>query len=318
MKENRIIHSAVVTGPTGVLGSAVCKELAENNIEVYAVCRPGSDRIKNIPLNELIHIVELDISEFKHLPMVLKEHNAMLEQVDAFFSFAWTNTFGAGRNNMYAQIANVHSAIDAVHAAKELKCRVFLGAGSQAEYGRHDEVLKSDTPCFPENGYGIAKLCAGNMSRLECQKYDIDHIWMRVLSLYGPGDHKKSLISTVLRALEANETPALTAGKQIWNYLYSEDAAKAFLMAARYGKNGAVYPLGSGQTLTIREYVEAVRDIVNPEGKLGFGEIAYSEQQIMHLCADIKKLSEDTGWIPEVGFADGIRKLAKHRNDGGN
>lgn len=86
-------------------------------------------------------------------------------QADAFFHLAWAHTIGAGRNDMPAQIENIRYTIDAVRTAAAMGCRVFVGTGSQAEYGRVDGVLRADTPTNPENGYGMAKLCAGQMSR---------------------------------------------------------------------------------------------------------------------------------------------------------
>ena len=45
------IKSAVVTGPTGVIGSALVRYLAEKGIDTYAVCHPGSARNRDIPDN---------------------------------------------------------------------------------------------------------------------------------------------------------------------------------------------------------------------------------------------------------------------------
>ena len=176
---SRKISSVVVTGPTGAIGYALCNLLLEKDIKVYGVVRPNSNRISSIP-NE-VEIIECDISNYANLPK-------MISNADAFVHLAWSNTFGEGRNNMTSQIANIQYAIDAVNAASVMKCKVFVGAGSQAEYGRVNVPLKPETPCFPENGYGMAKLCAGEMTRVECEKLGVDHIWMRILSVYGPHD----------------------------------------------------------------------------------------------------------------------------------
>lgn len=92
---------------------------------------------------------------------------------------------------MYLQNYNVIYALDAVELAHCCGCRTFVGAGSQAEYGRFEGKLRPDTPAFPENGYGMAKLCAGEMTRIQAHKYGIKHIWARILSVYGPYDRKK-------------------------------------------------------------------------------------------------------------------------------
>ena len=73
-------------------------------------------------------------------------------QADAFFHLAWAHTIGAGRNDMPAQIENIRYTIDAVRTAAAMGCRVFVGTGSQAEYGRVDGVLRADTPKTPKTG----------------------------------------------------------------------------------------------------------------------------------------------------------------------
>ena len=305
MKNNieRNIQTAVVTGPTGAIGIALCEKLLRENVTVYAVCRPGSSRIKDLPKAAALHVVECDAKELATLPQKMKGVS-----VDAFFHFAWAHTIGQGRNDMPAQIENIQSTIDAVRAAKALGCQVFLGAGSQAEYGRVEGLLKSDTPAFPENGYGMAKLCAGQMSRVEAKALDIDHVWVRILSVYGPHDGPMTMISGTIRKLLAGEKPALTAGIQRWDYLYAGDAADAFYLAACHGRNGAVYPLGSGQAMPLKDYIIQMRDAIDPALPLGLGEVPYGPLQVMHLQADISALQADTGFVPKTPFAEGIRR----------
>lgn len=297
---NRTIKSAVITGPTGAIGTALCSVMLEKGIEVYAVCRPESLRTSMLPKSENLQIIHCDASEMEKLSALIPG------PVDAFFHFAWVNTIGLGRNNMPAQIENIRYTINAVHAAVKLGCSVFLGAGSQAEYGRVEGKMTPETPTFPENGYGMAKLCAGQMSRVECLNCGIDHIWMRVLSIYGPRDGNSTMISNVIRTLLAGKKPSLTAGEQLWDYLYSEDVARAFWLAAEHGVSGSIYTVGSGKVKPIKEYVEILRDCIDPELPLGFGDIPYSPLQVMHLEADIRALQVDTGFAPQVEFRQGI------------
>jgi len=300
VQQKREIKVAVVTGPTGAIGTALCKHLVEEGITVYAVCRPGTPRVGAIPVHERLHVVACDVSELTKLPKLVSG------VVDAFFHFAWVHTIGAGRNDMAAQIDNIRYTIDAVNAAKELGCQVFLGAGSQAEYGRVEGALKPHTPAFPETGYGIAKLCAGQLTRMAASQLGLRHIWVRVLSVYGPFDGENSMIVSTVRKMLAGEEPQFTKGEQLWDYLYSADAACAFRMIAEKGKDGAVYPLGGGKAEPLKNYILALRDAVDPKIELTFGGVPYAPNQVMHLCADIEAVTRDTGWVPTTPFAEGI------------
>ena len=303
MRIDRLIKSAVVTGPTGAVGTALCERLAERGIRTYAVVRPDSRRIDRLRQMAGIHIVECDLTDIGSLPGRMQGL-----QADAFFHLAWMGTVGAARNDMSLQVENIRYTLDAVHAASAMGCKVFVGAGSQAEYGWADRDLTPVTPCFPETGYGMAKLCAGQMSRMECAGLGIAHIWPRILSVYGPRDGEGAMVMGTIEKLLEGERPALTAGEQVWDYLYADDAAEALHLMALYGRNGAVYPLGSGDGRPLREYISVLRDTIDPSLPLGFGELPYGEKQIMYLKADISALCADTGFEPRTDFETGIRK----------
>lgn len=299
----RIIKTAVVTGPTGAVGMALCDRLLAEGIEVYAVCHPGSPRAEALQHTAGIHCIECDLDNLIHLPTCMPGVRA-----DAFFHLAWSHTIGPGRNDMPAQIGNIRAAVDAVRTAAELGCSVFVGAGSQAEYGRAEEQLHPDTSCNPENGYGVAKLCAGQMTRLECRRLGLAHVWARILSVYGPHDGPNTMITRTIRTLLAGQCPALTQGIQKWDYLYSADAADALYRMAWRGRSDAVYPVGSGDARPLREYIETLRDAIDPALPLGFGEVPYGPQQVMLLQADITSLEQDTGFTPTTPFDKGIQQ----------
>lgn len=166
MMIERNIKTVIVTGPTGAVGTALCSRLLQAGCTVVAVCRPGSPRAVALPKDANLYVVACDAANLADLPQCMAAAGLPV-QADAFFHLAWAHTIGAGRNDMPAQIENIRYTIDAVRAAAAMGCRVFVGTGSQAEYGRVDGVLRADTPTNPENGYGMAKLCAGQMSRTE-------------------------------------------------------------------------------------------------------------------------------------------------------
>lgn len=292
----------VITGPTGAIGTALIRECIKRDIEVYALCRPGSARIERIPSDQHVHIVPCGLEDLKELD------TADIPKCDAFYHFAWAATIGDGRNDMELQTKNIQYALDAVGLADRIGCEAFVGSGSQAEYGRVEGKLTPATPAFPENGYGIAKLCAGQMTRIECEKRGIRHVWTRILSVYGPGDGEMTMISGTIKKLLAGEEPPLTAGEQQWDYLYSKDAARAMLAAGEKGKNGKVYCVGSGKARPLKEYIIEMRDKIDPGLSLGFGKVPYGPRQVMYLCADISDLTQDTGFVPETDFSEGIEE----------
>ena len=263
-------------------------------------------KINNISKSTHLKIIYADISEYSQLDL----H----ERYDVFYHLAWEKTFAASRDDVDIQFANIHYTLDAIRLAKRLECKKFIGAGSQAEYGIVAEPLKSDTPVNPLSGYGIAKYAAGRLSRLLCAQLGLQFNWVRILSVFGPQDGTHTLIMYAVNELRAGRSPEFTKCEQIWDYLYCDDAARAFLAIGKNGVDGKTYPLGSGEGKRLSEYLDVIRNIIAPNMELQFGRKDYYPHQPMYLCADVSELTRDTGWKPEIPFEEGIKRIIDEKD----
>ena len=296
------MKTAIVTGPTGAIGSALCTELLNQGVSVYAVVRPNSSRISNIGQHPNLKIIECELSNLQSL------QNSDIS-ADVFFHLAWDKTTVLGRDDVDCQYKNIDYTLSAVKVANSLGCSTFVGAGSQAEYGLKDCALNGDMPVNPQSAYGIAKYTAGKLSSILCKSLGLKFCWCRILSVYGKNDGENTLISYLINSFKQNVPPSLTKCEQTWDYIYSKDIATALIAVALKGKDGETYCLGSGNPRTLKEYVTAVRDIVNKTCDIKFGEKPYYPHQPMYLVADITALSNHTGWQPKYSFEEGISEL---------
>ena len=291
----------IITGCTGCVGSAVVRAALSKEYDVTCIVHKGSKRLGNLPKSENLHVVECDINEYSTL--------SLDGTYDVFIHMAWEKTFGDGRDDVDVQLVNVQYTLDAVRLAKKSGCSVFMGAGSQAEYGIKNEALTGIMPVSPESGYGVAKYTSGKLAALLCKQLGMRFNWLRIVSTYGLNDAPYTLISYVINVLKASRSPELTKCEQIWDYNWCDDAGRAFIDVAEKGIDGKTYPLGSGKGRKLSEYIEDIRSIVNPKIELGFGKKEYYPHQPMYLVADISELTKDTGWKPKVPFKDGIKKI---------
>lgn len=284
-----------ITGATSMLGVATIKNCISKNISVLAFVRKDSSRIKRLPLSPLVKIIECDLTQMKEF-----EDNSL--SADVFIHFGWAFTDKTGRNDVLKQLENVQYTIDAVHLAKRLGCRKFVGAGSQAEYGTPNVTLTADTPVNPLIPYGVAKYAAGRLSAMECKKEGLEYNWVRILSIYGPHDNEGTLLNQLVYNAKNNIPMGLSGCEQVWDYLHEDDAGAAFVAVAEKGVDGKIYPLGSGVGRSLKEYVQDVISVVNPEYKPEYGEIPYSSTQPMYLVADVSELEKDTEWKSNKDF----------------
>lgn len=302
------MQKIVISGATGIIGSALIQCAQKQGLNVICLVHKSSERAKKLVPCDTLQIIQADLKDYNTL-------EPSITDCDVFVHLAWEKTFGNERDNTDAQVKNIQYTLDAVHLAKKIGCSVFIGAGSQAEYGPVTVPLTPETPVNPQSGYGIAKYTAGRLSGLLCMQLGIRHNWLRILSLYGPNDAPYTLISYVIAEFKKNQSPELTKCEQIWDYLHCDDAARAILAVAQKGIHGKTYPLGSGVPRKLSEYIKIIRDIINPEIELNFGSKEYYPHQPMYLHADITELTQDTGWKPEIDFHEGITNMnIKHYN----
>lgn len=288
-----------ITGATSMLGVATIKNCISKNISVISFVRKGSSKIECLPPSPLVKIVECDLAQ-------MKDFDFEGLSADVFIYFGWAFTDKTGRNDVSKQLENVQYTIDAVHLAKRLGCRKFVGAGSQAEYGTPNVTLTADTPVNPLIPYGVAKYAAGRLSAMECKKEGLEYNWVRILSVYGPHDNEGTLLNQLVYNAKNNIPMGLSECEQVWDYLHEDDAGVAFVAVAEKGVDGKIYPLGSGVGRPLKEYVQDVISVVNPDYKPEYGKFSYSPTQPMYLVADVSELEKDTGWRAKIDFKESI------------
>lgn len=296
------MKKVIVTGATGMIGASMIEQMVQDGISVTAVVRPNSKKIDNLIKNEKVNVVACDVRSLSTLEEKLPH------DYDTFYHFAWDGTYGDSRDNAALQEENVRCTLDAVELAHKLGCSVFVGAGSQAEFGFVEGELSDKIPKNPVTGYGIAKLTAGRLSAIMCKQYGIRQSWGRIVSTYGPRDNSYTMVMSSIIAMANGQRMSFTKGEQIWDYVYGEECSRAFYLIGKYGKHGKAYTIGSGKSRLLKDYILAIRDVVNPTLEVGLGEREYFPNQVMKLTADISELTEDTGFIPQVDFEEGIRK----------
>ena len=291
----------VVTGATSMLGVATIEECLWNDIEVVAVVHRNSKNFYRLPKSARLRIVEANLDEIADITPDFNDG-------DVFYHFAWAATSHEERTNVDAQESNIRYTLDAVRLAQRCGCHKFIFAGSQAEYGLSNKPLNRDTPIRPVTAYGVSKFAAGKLAEILCESLGITFVWTRILSIYGINDGKNTLISYVIDCLKNDVSPVLTGCEQIWDYLYADDAARAFRLLGQCSTHG-VYTIGSGVGLPLKSYLETIRRLMKPNVALVFGGKPYSKNQVMYLEADISDLKRDTGFEPQISFEEGITRI---------
>jgi len=295
----------LVTGATGFLGAYLLRRLSGEDVTVAILVRPQSDRWRIQDLCK--NLVEI-VGDLRYPQDIVKDIKAF--GPDTVIHLAWFGVLNPYRNDL-SQLDNISYSISLLRVVYEAGCKTWIGLGSQAEYGPLNMRITENSPTRPSTLYGAAKLCTCLMSKYLCGHLDLRFVWLRLFSAYGPMDDPGWMIPSLILTLLRGERPALTEGAQRWDYLYVTDVVDAIFLSMITPNASGVFNLGSGKTYTVRSIAEQIRDLIDPELPLGFGEVPYRPDQVMHLEAEISRLRQATGWTPRINLQEGLRRTVE-------
>jgi len=298
----------VVTGATSFLGRELVSRLMQDGHEVVAVCRPQSSALADIPLG--VEVVLADMSDYGGLYRDVPE-------ADVWVNLAWEGTGHDGRNQEEVQQANVIHTIAAMFGADKMGCRLFVEAGSQAEYGTVLTPISEQTPCNPFSAYGKAKLeTFQRLSELSAQ-LGIKYLHLRIFSLYGETDHPWTLVMSSLDKMLRNEAIDLSPCTQQWNFLYVKDATRQVVTLCDYALSrqdfrSEVFNIASDDSRPLKEFVERMKELAGSKSPLNYGAI--TPKNVVSLLPDMTKTRNVVGTLSEYSFDNVITSILSNLN----
>ena len=295
----------VITGATSFLGVHLCDYLLGEGQQIFAICRQGNPKIAKLPKHNNLHIIYADMSEYR---LLINK----IQQADVFVNLAWGATTHEGRDLRESQWQNVEYSLGALIAARNMGCKLFVEAGSQAEYGSTTDIQTEHSQCNPFSEYGRAKLAMKNMASTYAKLTGMKYIHLRIFSLYGENDKPWTMIINVLKKMLANEPVDLSPCTQKWNFLYVKDAVKQIALLCDFAFRRddftqEIYHVASEDTRPLKDFVMEMKRQVGSYSQLNFG--AVTPTHFVSLQPDMTKTKSAIGFISDYTFAEGIKNV---------
>jgi len=128
--------------------------------------------------------------------------------------------------------------------------------------------------------------------------------------IYGPGDKNGKLFSSLLKSFSENvESFSLSQGDQKRDFIFVEDLISALnvilLSLSQFKTNYIEIPVGTGITVSIREFAEKLRSISCAKTILKFGDVVKRINEMSEQKADISIIST-LGWKPKFDLENGL------------
>lgn len=251
----------------------------------------------------------------------MEDYGALALQIpaaDVFIHLAWKGTGHGGRDEQQLQQENVAYSLQALQAAHEMGCHLFVDAGSQAEYGIVETKISETTPCHPFSEYGKAKLRFMEEASRCCRQWGMKYMHFRIFSLFGEDDHPWTLVQTCVQKMLRHEAIDLSACTQHWNFLYVKDAARQMSLLCDYALSSSnfkaeTFNIASEDTRVLRDFVESMQRLTQSKSILHFG--AVTPAKVVTLQPEVSKTKAAIGFINSISFEDVIQRIiSKYSN----
>jgi GDP-L-fucose synthase len=288
-----------VAGQRGMVGSALVRRLASENVELLTA--PHS---------------ELDLGNQGAVFDWFSKNRP-----DAVFMAAAKVGGIVANNTLRAEFIydNLIIAANVIHAAHQSGTEKLMFLGSSCIYPklaaqplREDSMLSG--PLEPTNEpYAIAKIAGIKMVEAYRDQYGSDFISVMPTNLYGPGDNYHPEHSHVVAALIRRFHEAKLSGASdvvVWGtgtprreFLYVDDLADACVHLMKVYSSGELINIGTGEDITIAEFARVVAGVVGYGGTISFDPSR--PDGTPRKLLDVSRLAK-LGWRARTSLRDGI------------
>ncbi len=168
-----------------------------------------------------------------------------------------------------------------------------------------------ETPLHTSSPYSASKASADLLVLAYYRTYGLPVTISRCSNNYGPYHFPEKLIPLmIINALHDKKLPVYGTGENVRDWLYVEDHCSAIDLIIRKGRVGEVYNIGGHNEKTNLEVVKTILK------ELGKGEelITFVKDRPGHdrrYAIDPAKIHGELGWLPQISFAEGIKKTIK-------
>ena len=308
----------VVTGGAGFIGSNFVRlalgrrpDLAIVNIDLLTYAG-NLENLEGVPADRHT-FVRADITD----PDAMRR--AIPDGADAILNFAAETHVDRSILGPLAFVrTNVLGTQVLLDAAREKGAARFVQISTDEVYGS----LAPDAPPFaeefpldPSSPYAASKAAADLLVLAACRTYGQNAVITRCSNNYGPYQFPEKLIPLMIsNALEDRPLPVYGDGRQVRDWIHTDDHSTAILAAAERGQPGTVYNIGSrSQRCNIDVVREILRQLGKPESLIRFVKDRPAHDR--RYAMDPSRIETELAWRPQVGFDEGLARTIRWYRD---
>ena len=325
----------LVTGGAGFIGSALIRHIIDNTdhgvVNVDKLTYAGNlESLVTVEDSPRYFFEQVDICNVIEIRRILDQYQPDIvmhlaaeshvdRSIDGPGDFIQTNIVGT-----YVLLEEARFYWSKLDEVKKENFK-FHHVSTDEVYGDlegTDDLFKETTSYAPSSPYSASKASSDHLVRSWQRTFGLPTLITNCSNNYGPYQFPEKLIPLIiLNALSGKELPIYGDGKQIRDWLFVDDHARALLHVALNGVTGETYNIGGHnekQNIEVVKTVCSILDELIPSKIAGIDSyeqlITYVADRAGHdvrYAIDATKIANELGWTPEETFETGIQKTVQ-------
>jgi dTDP-glucose 4,6-dehydratase len=325
----------MTTGGAGFIGSAVIRHIINNTnhsvVNVDKLTYAGNlESLTSVESDVRYTFEQVDICDTKEIKRIFNVHQPDIvmhlaaeshvdRSIDGPGEFIRTNIVGT-----YVLLEEAKKYWLSLSDDKKDSFR-FHHVSTDEVYGdlrSTDDLFTEETSYAPSSPYSASKASSDHLVRAWQRTFGLPTLITNCSNNYGPYQFPEKLIPLVIfNALKGGDIPIYGNGKQIRDWLYVDDHARALVHVALTGEISETYNIGGHnelQNINVVKTVCSILDELMPSRHDGIGRyeqlIIYVGDRAGHdvrYAIDPTKIADELNWTPDETFATGIKKTVQ-------
>jgi|SRR5579872_3112427 len=302
----------LITGGAGLVGSHLTDQLIRagtREVIIYDdMSRGRLENLRETLSQNQVTLVRHDIRNRSELAQAMVG-------VDILFHLASIRMPQCAEEPRLAMEVMVDGTFNVMEAAVAARIKKVVAASSASIYGMADRLPISEEqhPYHNSTLYGAAKIFTEALLASFREMHGLDYVILRPFNIYGPrmethGPHTEVLVRWLDRISRGLPPILFGDGNQSMDFIYVEDAARAFVLAATSNVSGEAFNVATGVETTLKQLAQSL--LAAMESPLG---ITFGPQRNLATVArsfgDTSKAAKYLGFRAEVPLAEGLRRM---------
>jgi len=299
-----------VTGGAGFIGRYCVRSFLEKNYEVTIFdnfSNSSEDMISDL-LDDSAKLVKGDITVQEQVSNAISGHDVVIHLA------AKNSVEDSIKFPKETLMTNVDGIVNVLNACVKHDIKSIIAASSAAIYGEAENLpISENNKTNPSSPYGESKLKMEEYIQSFSKKHNINSIILRIFNVYGKGQSPEyaGVITKFLNKISKNQSLEVFGdGLQTRDFVSIHDVVESifFAISKIEGKQGAIFNIGSGKSVSINELAKHMISISNKNLDIKHGE---EKNEIRFSQANISLAKKVLNYNPKIEFKNGINDLMK-------